>query len=92
MREGSLGAEPLGVVAGGDQQLPRGVDADAGEGDQARGGRGDQFLELGVELVEFGLELLPAPGQGPQGGLVAAVGLVRGPGRMAAHELTRVWS
>ena len=67
--EGGLGAQPLGVVAGGDQQLPGGVDPDPGQGDQGGRDRGDQVLELGVELVELGLELLPAAGQGPQAGL-----------------------
>jgi hypothetical protein len=32
--EGGLAMEPLGVVAGGDQQLPGGVDPDPGQGDQ----------------------------------------------------------
>ena len=32
VREGRLGAQPLGVVAGGDQQLPGGVDPDPGAG------------------------------------------------------------
>jgi hypothetical protein len=69
MREGGFGAQPLGVVAGGDQQLASGLDSHPGEGDQGGSGRGDQRLQLGVELVELGLELLPAAGQGPQGGL-----------------------
>jgi hypothetical protein len=90
MREGSLGAQPLGVVAGGDQQLPGGVDPDPRQGQQGGGGRGDQRPELAVELVEFGLELLPAPGQVRSVALVAAVVLVRGPGRMAAQSFTRV--
>jgi hypothetical protein len=59
----------LGVVSGGDQQLAGGVDPDPGQRHQGRGGRGDQVLELAVELGEFGLELLPAAGQDPQGGL-----------------------
>jgi hypothetical protein len=61
--------QPLGVVAGGDQQLPGGVDPDPGQGHQGGRGRGDQRLELEVEPIEFGLELLPAAGQGPQAGL-----------------------
>jgi hypothetical protein len=35
---------------------------------------------LTVELVEFGLELLPAPGQGPQGGLGGGGGAGEGAG------------
>jgi hypothetical protein len=66
--EGGLATQPLGVVAGGDQQLPGGVDPDPGQGDQGGGDRADQFLELGVKLGELGLELLPAAGQDPQGG------------------------
>ena len=41
VREGSLGAEPLGVVAGGDQQLAGGVDPDPGQSDQGGSSRGD---------------------------------------------------
>jgi hypothetical protein len=63
-----------GGVAGGDQQLPGGVDPDPGQGDQGGGGRADQFLQLTVELVELGLEVLPAPSQGPQGGLGRGAG------------------
>ena len=68
VREGGLATQPLGIVAGGDQQLPGGVDPDPGQGDQGGRGRADQRLELEVQLVEFGLELLPAPSQAPQGG------------------------
>ena len=89
MREGGLATQPLGVVAGGDQQLPGGVDPHPRQGDQGGGDRTDQRLELEVEPIEFGLEVLPAPSQGPQGGLVAAMVLVSGPGRMAAHACTR---
>jgi hypothetical protein len=78
--EGRLGAQPLGVVAGGDQQLPGGVDPDPGQGDQCGGDRGDQFLELGVELGELGLELLPASGEGPQAGLGRGRCTSQGPG------------
>ena len=69
MREGGLRAQPLGVVALRDQQLAGGVDPDPRQGNQGGGGRGYQRLEVGIELVELGLELLPAAGQGPQGGL-----------------------
>jgi hypothetical protein len=69
VRKGGLAAQPLGVVAGGDQQLPGGVDPDPGQGQQGGGDCADQLLELGVELGEFGLELLPTAGQDPHGGL-----------------------
>ena len=46
-------------------------------------------MELEVELVEFGLELLPAPGQAPQGGLGGGGGAGEWPGRRAAPALTR---
>jgi hypothetical protein len=44
------------------------------------GDRGDQGLELAVELVEFALELPPAPGQGAQGGLGRCRWTGQGPG------------
>jgi hypothetical protein len=78
--EGGFGAEPLGVVAGGDQQLAGGVDPDPRQREQGGRDRGDKFLELGVELVEFALEVLPAPGQGPQGGLGRGRWTGQGPG------------
>ena len=78
--EGGFGAEPLGVVAGGDQQLAGGVDPDPGQGEQGGRGRGDQRSEVVVELVEFALELLPAAGEGAQGGLGGGGGAGEGPG------------
>ena len=92
VREGGFGAEPLGVVAGGDQQLAGGVDPDPGQGQQGRSNSGDQRLELAVELVELGLEVLPAPGQGPQSGLGRGRWTGQGPGRMAAQSRTSVLS
>jgi hypothetical protein len=56
-------------LTNGDQQLAGGLDPDPGQGDQGGRDRGDQRLQLGVELVELGLELLPTAGQGPPGGL-----------------------
>ena len=44
--EGAFGAQPGGVVSGGDEQLPGGIDADARQGDQVRRGCGDQRDEL----------------------------------------------
>ena len=78
--EGGFGAQPLGIVAGGDQQLAGGLDPDPGQGDQAGATAADQGLELGVELVELGLELLPAASQAPQAGLGGGVGAAERPG------------
>jgi hypothetical protein len=54
------------VVPGGDQQLPGGVHPDARQGEQPRRNGGDQRGELGVQVVNLGLQRLPAVGQGPQ--------------------------
>jgi hypothetical protein len=54
------------VVAGGDEQLPGSVHADPGQGDQLRGDRADQGGQVGVEVVDLGLQRLPAAGQSPQ--------------------------
>lgn len=51
--EGPLGTEPGGVVPGGDEQLPCCVRAHAWEGRQPRGDSGDQWRELGVEVVNL---------------------------------------
>jgi hypothetical protein len=63
----------MGVVTGGDQQLPGGVDPNSGQGDQGRRDRADEGLELGIELGELGLELVPAPSQGPQPSAMAYI-------------------
>src|SRR5215470_2949550 len=56
VRPGSLGAQPLGMVARGDQQHGRGVGADAVEREQARrAGRhqgNDQLIEAGLLAVQ----------------------------------------
>ena len=61
--------EPVGVVAGGDEELSGGVGADAVQSDEVRGGRGDERFELFVEVVDLGGELLVAAGDLPQRGL-----------------------
>ena len=78
--EGGLATQPLGVVAGGDQQLPGGIDPHPGQRHQGGRDRGDQVLELAVEAIELGLELLPAPAQGPQAGLGRGRRAGQGPG------------
>ena len=89
MGEGGLAAEPMGIVTGGHQQLPGGVDPNPGQGDQGRRGRGDQQLELSIKLSELGLELLPAASQGPQARLGRGYWAGQGPGRIAAQTPTR---
>ncbi|NYF57317.1 hypothetical protein [Micromonospora purpureochromogenes] len=56
-----------GVVAGGDEELPGGVDADAGQGDQVGGYGGDEGGQVVVEVVDLGLEREPAAGEAAQG-------------------------
>jgi hypothetical protein len=53
MGPGRLGAEPLGVVAGGDQQGRRGVDADAVQGNQPGGGRHDHSSAMSSSSWAF---------------------------------------
>ncbi|MER5607572.1 hypothetical protein AB0F93_10170 [Micromonospora tulbaghiae] len=48
------------VVTGGDEELPSGVDSDARQRDQIRGGGGDEGGQVAVEVVDLGLECEPA--------------------------------
>ena len=57
VREGGLGADPVGVVAGGDEQQGGGVDPDTVEGEQRRGGRGDEGDELAMEAGAVGVDV-----------------------------------
>jgi hypothetical protein len=54
------------VVAGGDQELTGDVGADPEPGHEAGGGLGDEGVEVGVKVGQFGIEVLPAAGDGPQ--------------------------
>jgi hypothetical protein len=54
--ERTFAAQPLGVVAGADQQGGAGVDADPAQGDELGRGRGDQAGELPVEVSDLGVE------------------------------------
>ena len=57
-----VGAQPVSVVAGDDQQLRGGFGADAGLVEQPRGGEGGEVLEVDVELdVEPRSEAGPQP-------------------------------
>ena len=86
-REGCLPAEPLGVVAGGDEQLCGGDRADAVGGHQGVVGVGDDRADLGLEDVGLVVEELVALGQRLQGEQVGPVvaagdaGAGRGQGR-----------
>ncbi|GAA4576353.1 hypothetical protein GCM10023176_47570 [Micromonospora coerulea] len=62
-REGGFGVQPVGVVAGGDEQLPGGVDADAGQRDQVRSHGGDKSAQVAVEVIDLGLKGEPAAGR-----------------------------
>ena len=62
--EGGLGGDPLGVVAGGDEQQGGGVDADTGQVEQARGGRFDEVGELTVKAGAVGVDVEDAATEG----------------------------
>ena len=67
--EGGLAAQPVGVVPGGDQQLPGDLGADPHQRDQAGRGRGHERAEFAVGLGDLGVERLDAGGQPAQRGL-----------------------
>jgi hypothetical protein len=54
--EGGLAAKPPRDVSSGHQQLPGGVQANAGQGQQRRRGRADQLGELDIQGVQFRLQ------------------------------------
>ena len=62
-RQGGFGFDPFGVVAGDDQDLCGGVDADAEGLDQLRGGAHHKVFDHRLEFGDLGVEHLPAPGQ-----------------------------
>ena len=53
VRPGRLGAQPLGVVARGDQEQGGGIGADAVQREQARGAGGDQRDDERIEAHEL---------------------------------------
>jgi hypothetical protein len=57
VRERGLRGDPFGVVAGGDEEQGSGVDTDAGEIEQARGGRLDESGELVAEAGAVGVDV-----------------------------------
>jgi hypothetical protein len=67
--EGGFGVQSVGVVAGGDEELSCGVDADAGECDEVGGHGGDEGGQVAVEVVDLGLKSEPAASEAAQGDL-----------------------
>jgi len=61
--EGCLGVDAVGVVAGGDQELPGEFDADAVEFDELGCSCSDQCFDLPIERFDPCIETLPAAGQ-----------------------------
>ena len=66
VREGRLGSESVGVVAGGDQHLSRDLHADAGSFKQFRRGLLGEFGEPTVERLDLLIEVRVAARQGPE--------------------------
>jgi hypothetical protein len=66
VRECCFGVQPVGIVAQGGQELSGDFVADAGQGDQAWGGRGDQRAELAVGFGDLGAEVVVAAGEAAQ--------------------------
>ena len=69
VREGGLGADPLGVVAGGDEQQGGGVDADTMQAEQTRRRRFDEASEFAVEAGAVGVDVEHAVTKGLHGQL-----------------------
>ena len=67
--EGGFGGDPVGVVAGGDEQQGGGVHADAGQAQQARGGGLDELSELIVEAGTVGVDVEHSAPEGVHGQL-----------------------
>jgi hypothetical protein len=61
LRPGSLGADPLWVVAGHDQHLGRGVGSDAERLEQLRCDLVDQLFQEFLMVPDLGMQLTPAP-------------------------------
>ena len=99
MREGSLAAQPVGVVTGAGQQLTSDLDADTGQREQAGRGRGDQGAQLGVGLGDLLVQVLVAAGKAAQrclGGLLRVTELTgraqpgAGRGQCRGAQLTQL--
>src|SRR5918995_4575705 len=57
--EAGFAAEPVGVVAGGDEQGAGGVGADPEQGDEAGRGFRDEAVEVVVELGDLVVQPVP---------------------------------
>jgi hypothetical protein len=90
--EACFGAQSLVVVAGGDQQLPGDLDADAGAFEQLRRQLADDGLDELIEGGDLVAEFEDAAGEGLQrdaggAGRVGGAGGVGAPGGTGADEL-----
>src|SRR6266496_1561519 len=83
-REGGLGAEPFGVVAGGDQERAGGVGADAERLDEPRRGSSGELSQLSVEAGDLGFECLVAAGEVSECALAGGQRAVERPERSRA--------
>ena len=67
--EGGFGGDPLGVVAGGDEQQGGGVGAHTVQGEEARRGGFDQGGELVIEAGAVGVDVEHPAAEGLHGEL-----------------------
>ena len=73
--------EPVGVVAGGDEQLPCGVIADAVHGEQTWGDVVEDRADVGSECSSFFVEAAPAASDAAQCATCRASTVMSSPGR-----------
>ena len=78
--EGGVAGEPVGVAAGGDEQLRGAVDADAGALEQLGRDLLDEDSDLDVEVADFVVEVEPAPAEAAQRALSGGGGVQSGAG------------
>jgi hypothetical protein len=76
VRQGGLAGQPVGVVAGGGEQLGSADRSDPGSGQRPGCGLPDDVLDVAVIVADLGVKMLPAAGQGGQG-QAGAVGAIR---------------
>jgi hypothetical protein len=74
------------VVAGGHEELSGGVHADAEQGKQLRCDRRDQGGQVRVQVVNLGLQCLPAAGQCTERGLRGGGRVVQGTGAVGGAD------
>jgi len=70
--EGSLAADAVGVVAGGDQELAGTLGGDPEEADELGRRLLDQSLDLAAECLDLLVQCLPAPGEVSEASLHAS--------------------